>query len=55
MSNVPYYLDKARNGYKLGHGTVTDGLVKDGLWDVIQRLPYGKCGRALCSRMQDHS
>ncbi|HPD54960.1 MAG TPA: beta-ketoacyl synthase N-terminal-like domain-containing protein, partial [Bacteroidia bacterium] len=36
MSNVPYYLDKARNGYKLGHGSVTDGLVKDGLWDVYK-------------------
>src|ERR1039458_7690952 len=26
MSNVPYYLDKARNGYRLGHGSITDGL-----------------------------
>ncbi|MDB5111670.1 MAG: thlA, partial [Mucilaginibacter sp.] len=34
MSNVPYYLDKARNGYRLGNGQITDGLVKDGLWDV---------------------
>ena len=24
MSNVPYYLDKARNGYRLGHGQVMD-------------------------------
>lgn len=34
MSNAPYYLDKARNGYGLGHGQLTDGLLKDGLWDV---------------------
>src|ERR1700757_4638330 len=34
MSNVPYYLDKARNGYRLGNGQIIDGLVKDGLWDV---------------------
>ena len=34
MSNVPYYLDKARNGYRLGNGQLIDGLVKDGLWDV---------------------
>src|SRR3569623_1984424 len=33
MSNVPYYLDKARNGYRLGNGQIIDGLVKDGLWD----------------------
>lgn len=41
MSNVPYYLDKARNGYRLGHGTITDGLVKDGLWDVYKDFHMG--------------
>ena len=34
MSNVPFYLDKARTGYRLGNATRIDGLVKDGLWDV---------------------
>ncbi|PJJ84808.1 acetyl-CoA C-acyltransferase [Mucilaginibacter auburnensis] len=34
MSNVPYYLDKARTGYRLGNGQLMDGLLKDGLWDV---------------------
>jgi acetyl-CoA acetyltransferase len=34
MSNVPFYLEKARNGYKLGHGSLIDGIIKDGLWDV---------------------
>lgn len=41
MSNTPYYLDKARNGYRLGHGQVTDGLVKDGLWDVYNNYHMG--------------
>lgn len=41
MSNVPYYLDKARNGYRLGHGQITDGLVKDGLWDVYNDYHMG--------------
>jgi len=41
MSNVPYYLDKARNGYRLGHGQVIDGLVKDGLWDVYKDFHMG--------------
>jgi acetyl-CoA C-acetyltransferase len=41
MSNVPFYLDKARNGYKLGHGQLTDGLVKDGLWDVYNDFHMG--------------
>ncbi len=41
MSNVPFYLDKARNGYKLGHGQLIDGLVKDGLWDVYNDFHMG--------------
>lgn len=48
MSNVPYYLDKARNGYKLGHGSVTDGLVKDGLWDVYKDYHMGNAAE-LCA------
>ena len=48
MSNVPYYLDKARTGYKLGHGTVTDGLVKDGLWDVYKDYHMGSAAE-LCA------
>src|SRR6478752_345650 len=47
MSNVPYYLDKARNGYRLGHGQITDGLVKDGLWDVYSDFHMGSAGE-LC-------
>ena len=34
MSNVPYYLSKARTGYRLGDGKIQDGLVHDGLTDV---------------------
>ena len=48
MSNVPYYLDKARNGYKLGHGSVVDGLVKDGLWDVYKDYHMGNAAE-LCA------
>jgi acetyl-CoA C-acetyltransferase len=44
MSNVPYYLDKARNGYRLGHGQITDGLIKDGLWDPYGDMHMGNCG-----------
>ncbi len=32
MSNVPYYLPKARTGYRLGHGELLDGVIHDGLW-----------------------
>jgi len=48
MSNVPYYLDKARNGYRLGHGQIIDGLVKDGLWDVYNDYHMGSAAE-LCA------
>lgn len=41
MSNVPYYLDKARDGYRLGHQQVIDGIIKDGLWDVYNDYHMG--------------
>jgi len=48
MSNVPYYLEKARTGYRLGHGQITDGLVKDGLWDVYNDYHMGSAAE-LCA------
>ncbi len=48
MSNVPYYLDKARNGYRLGDGQIIDGLVKDGLWDVYNNYHMGAAAE-LCA------
>ncbi len=48
MSNVPFYLDKARTGYKLGNQVVTDGLIKDGLWDVYNDYHMGSAAE-LCA------
>ncbi|MHB1177841.1 MAG: acetyl-CoA C-acyltransferase [Daejeonella sp.] len=48
MSNVPYYLDKARSGYHLGDGQIIDGLVKDGLWDVYNNYHMGSAAE-LCA------
>jgi acetyl-CoA C-acetyltransferase len=48
MSNTPYYLDKARTGYKLGHQTVTDGIIRDGLWDVYNDYHMGSAAE-LCA------
>jgi len=45
---VPYYLDKARNGYRLGNGQIIDGLVKDGLWDVYNDYHMGSAAE-LCA------
>ena len=44
MSRAPYLLEKARSGYRLGHGQLTDSLIKDGLWDVYNNLHMGTCG-----------
>jgi acetyl-CoA C-acetyltransferase len=44
MSNVPYYLDKARQGYRMGNGTLVDGMIFDGLWDPYANVHMGNCG-----------
>lgn len=44
MSNIPYYLPQARNGYRMGNGQVIDGMVHDGLWDVYGNQHMGMCG-----------
>lgn len=49
MTQVPYYLDQARNGYRLGNGAVIDGLVKDGLTDVYHNNHMGNSAE-LCAR-----
>ncbi|MEM6643751.1 MAG: acetyl-CoA C-acyltransferase [Bacteroidota bacterium] len=43
MSNVPFYVPKARFGYKYGHGQLVDGLMHDGLWEVYNQFPMGNC------------
>lgn len=52
MSNVPYYLEKARNGYRLGHGQVIDGMIKDGLWDPYGDMHMGNCGEICATAYQ---
>jgi len=51
MSMVPYYMDKARNGYRLGDGVVVDGLVKDGLTDVYSKVHMGVCAEICADEM----
>lgn len=43
MSNIPYYIPKARYGYKYGHGQMIDGLMHDGLWEIYNGFPMGSC------------
>jgi acetyl-CoA C-acetyltransferase len=49
MSNAPYILDKARTGYRMGHGQLIDSMIKDGLWDVYNDFHMGNAGE-LCAR-----
>ena len=41
MSNAPYILDKARAGYRMGHGKVTDHMFQEGLEDAETGLSMG--------------
>ncbi|MFP4088919.1 MAG: acetyl-CoA C-acyltransferase [Cyclobacteriaceae bacterium] len=43
MSNIPYYLPKARFGYKYGGGELVDGLEKDGLFEAYYKFAMGNC------------
>lgn len=48
MTRAPYVLEKARQGYRLGHAELIDSLVKDGLWDVYNNFHMGNGGE-LCA------
>jgi acetyl-CoA C-acetyltransferase len=48
MSGVPYYLTKARTGYRMGNDQLIDGMIKDGLWDPYNDFHMGMAGE-LCA------
>jgi acetyl-CoA C-acetyltransferase len=48
MSQAPYYLEKARFGYRMGPGTIQDHMVHDGLWDIVNDFHMG-ISNDLCS------
>ena len=52
MSNVPYYVPKARFGYKYGNGEFVDGLSRDGLWEVYYNFPMGSCADNTAKEMK---
>ena len=49
MSAAPYYLEKARFGYRMGPGTLQDHMVHDGLWDIVNDFHMG-ISNDLCSQ-----
>ncbi len=41
MSMAPYYMEKARFGFRMGHGQIKDHMINDGLWDVVNDFHMG--------------
>jgi acetyl-CoA C-acetyltransferase len=60
MSMAPYYLEKARFGYRMGAGYLQDHMIHDGLWDVVNDFHMGMSNELCCKRYrisrkaQDH-
>ena len=49
MSNAPYFLERARNGYRMGNGRIVDMMIHDGLWDPYGNVHMGNIGE-MCAK-----
>ena len=52
MTGSPYLLEKAREGYRVGHGELIDSMIKDGLWDPYGNVWMGSCGEGCAEKFQ---
>ncbi len=52
MSNAPYILPKARDGYRMGHGQIIDSMINDGLWDIYNDFHMGSTGELVAEKYQ---
>jgi acetyl-CoA C-acetyltransferase len=52
MTGSPYLLEKAREGYRVGHGELIDSMIKDGLWDPYGNVSMGSCGELCAEKFQ---
>ena len=52
MSNAPYLIPKAREGYRLGNGVLIDAMINDGLWDVYNNYHMGCTGEVVAERFK---
>jgi acetyl-CoA C-acetyltransferase len=50
MSNAPYLVPKAREGYRLGHGELLDSMIHDGLWCAFNNYHMGCTGEVVADR-----
>ncbi|MDL2328543.1 acetyl-CoA C-acetyltransferase [Desulfosarcina sp. OttesenSCG-928-A07] len=52
MTLAPYYLDKGRFGYRMGHGQLNDSMIHDGLWDIVNDFHMGMSNELCSERYQ---
>lgn len=52
MSQAPYLLEGARNGYRMGDQKVVDSMIRDGLWCAFNDYHMGITAENLCSRYE---
>ncbi len=50
MSMAPYYLEKARSGYRMGNGALVDSMIHDGLWDIVNDFHMGISNELCCEK-----
>src|SRR4051812_45976555 len=50
MSNAPYLLTKAREGYRMGNATMVDSMIHDGLWCAFENYHMGNTGEVVAER-----
>src|ERR687884_48007 len=50
MTNAPYLIPKAREGYRMGNGVLVDAMINDGLWCAFENYHMGNTGEVVASR-----
>jgi acetyl-CoA C-acetyltransferase len=50
MTNAPYLLPKARQGYRLGNAELVDAMIHDGLWCAFENYHMGNTGEVVAER-----
>jgi len=50
MTNAPYILPKAREGYRMGNGVLVDAMIQDGLWCAFENYHMGNTGEVVAER-----
>jgi acetyl-CoA C-acetyltransferase len=50
MTQAPYLLPKARDGYRMGHGQLIDSMISDGLWDPYNNIHMGNCAEKCAAK-----